>query len=126
MTLEELEKHASHDDCWICVHGIVMDITKFLNEHPGGPDIIVNVSGRDCTVDFEDIGHTDGARSAGNEYIVGRLEGYENVPLHVPTNAEVKVKSKLSGSYVNMKTVGILGTVGVGALAALYAIFLRK
>ena len=41
-TLADLKAHATEADCWILVHGKVYDVTAFLDEHPGGFDIIVS------------------------------------------------------------------------------------
>jgi cytochrome b involved in lipid metabolism len=126
---EELSKHSSNKDCWISIHGVVIDITQFLNEHPGGPDVIVTVSGRDCTHEFEDIGHTDSARRAGDKYIVGRLEGHHDDiksvrDLHIPTNKEViqmRSHSGLNrGGIAGFSMVGI-GTTVAGLVALYYA-----
>jgi cytochrome b5 len=43
--LAEVKKHIKEDDCWIIVHGKVYDVTKFLDEHPGGFDIIISNTG---------------------------------------------------------------------------------
>lgn len=45
-TLEECKKHTSDKDCWLIVHGKVYDVTDFLEEHPGGYDIILTSAGR--------------------------------------------------------------------------------
>merc|ERR1740121_3017910 len=34
-TLEEVAKHTTKSDCWVVVNGEVLDVTKFLSEHPG-------------------------------------------------------------------------------------------
>ena len=35
-TMEEVAKHNKKDDLWIVVKGVVMDVTNWLDEHPGG------------------------------------------------------------------------------------------
>ena len=44
-TLGECQKHTSEKDCWLIIHGKVYDVTDFLDEHPGGFDIVVSNSG---------------------------------------------------------------------------------
>ena len=36
LSVEEIKRHNSPDDCWIVVDGKVWDITDFAPEHPGG------------------------------------------------------------------------------------------
>ena len=45
ISLAECKKHNSDKSCWIVVHGKVYDVTDFLEEHPGGYDIILTVTG---------------------------------------------------------------------------------
>jgi len=47
----------------IIIHGQVYDVTKFLDDHPGGPDIIADGAGTDLTDQFEDTGHSAEARA---------------------------------------------------------------
>mmetsp|Transcript_15575 Transcript_15575/g.24217 ORF Transcript_15575/g.24217 Transcript_15575/m.24217 type:complete len:123 (-) Transcript_15575:249-617(-) len=76
-TLADVATHKTKDDCWITVHGKVYDVTKYLSEHPGGEEIILESAGTDATTNFEDIGHSQGARDILTEYEIGELEGYE-------------------------------------------------
>lgn len=107
---------------------MIMDITPFLNEHPGGPDVVVSVSGKDCTHDFEDVGHTDSARRMAQPYVIGTLEGYafpESFTRdHLPTNQEVH---ELNESNRPVKKVISSAIMGAGAtfacMAALYYAF---
>jgi cytochrome b involved in lipid metabolism len=43
--IADLKNHTSEKSCWIVVHGKVYDVTDFLEEHPGGYDIILTVTG---------------------------------------------------------------------------------
>jgi L-lactate dehydrogenase (cytochrome) len=36
VSVEEIKKHASEQDCWIVVDDVVWDITDFIPSHPGG------------------------------------------------------------------------------------------
>merc|ERR1712232_1276164 len=46
----EVAQHSSKTDCWISVHGKVLDITSRIPKHPGGD---VFTCGRDMTTAFE-------------------------------------------------------------------------
>eukprot|EP01065_Artemidia_motanka_P020536 TRINITY_DN2458_c0_g1_i1.p2 TRINITY_DN2458_c0_g1~~TRINITY_DN2458_c0_g1_i1.p2 ORF type:complete len:465 (+),score=206.00 TRINITY_DN2458_c0_g1_i1:60-1397(+) len=60
-TMPQVSAHNKPDDCWIVVNGCVYDVTKYLDEHPGGGQVILEVAGKDCTEEFEEIGHSDEA-----------------------------------------------------------------
>ena len=49
-TLSDLAKHKTQNDCWIAVNGNVYDVTKYLDFHPGGADLILMQCGKDATV----------------------------------------------------------------------------
>jgi cytochrome b5 len=51
----------------------VYDVTRFLDEHPGGEDIMLDSSGRDATREFEDVGHSGEARAQLAELLIGTL-----------------------------------------------------
>ena len=40
-TMEEVQKHNKKDDIWVIVDGQVLDVTKFLPDHPGGEKTIL-------------------------------------------------------------------------------------
>lgn len=44
-SLEEVKRHTREEDCWLVINGNVYDVTKFLDEHPGGFDIIIANTG---------------------------------------------------------------------------------
>ena len=44
-TKEEVAKHDDEDKPWIIIHGAVYDMTDFMLDHPGGPDVIQDIAG---------------------------------------------------------------------------------
>ncbi|KAM0900331.1 hypothetical protein ACQ4PT_020702 [Festuca glaucescens] len=73
----DVSLHASRKDCWVVIHGKVYDVTKFLEDHPGGEDVLLHVSASgDATEAFEDVGHSTSAISMMNSYLIGSVEGY--------------------------------------------------
>merc|ERR1719353_511138 len=49
LTMAEVAKHTTKSDCWVVVSGQVLDVTKFLGEHPGGELAILTFGGKDAT-----------------------------------------------------------------------------
>jgi hypothetical protein len=47
--MEEVAKHNTKESIWIVVKGIVLDVTNWLDDHPGGPGALLNFMGRDAT-----------------------------------------------------------------------------
>ncbi|CAL4917571.1 unnamed protein product [Urochloa decumbens] len=52
----------------------VYDVTPFMDEHPGGDEVLLAVTGKDATADFEDIGHSDSAREMMEKYHIGQID----------------------------------------------------
>lgn len=75
ITIEEVQKHNTTDDLWIVYNGQVYDVTAYLDEHPGGEEVIVDVAGTDATEAFNDIGHSDDAHEILEGLLIGKLEG---------------------------------------------------
>ena len=48
-SMEEVQKHNKKDDLWIVVKGVVLDVTNWLDEHPGGPQALFSHMGRDAS-----------------------------------------------------------------------------
>lgn len=46
ITVEEVLKHNTRDDLYIVVKDKVYDISKFLDAHPGGEEVLVDLAGK--------------------------------------------------------------------------------
>ncbi|XP_027904340.1 cytochrome b5 [Vigna unguiculata] len=71
----EVAQHRSNRDCWVVINGRVLDVTKFLQEHPGGEEVILEVAGKEATKQFDAIGHSKAAQNMVVKYQVGVLQG---------------------------------------------------
>ncbi|KAG9474984.1 cytochrome b5 type B [Eleutherodactylus coqui] len=72
-TLEDVRKKNSPKELWLVIHGRVYDITSFVEEHPGGEEVLFEQAGADATESFEDVGHSVDAREMLKQYYVGDL-----------------------------------------------------
>uniref|UniRef100_A0A1D1Z874 Cytochrome b5 n=1 Tax=Anthurium amnicola TaxID=1678845 RepID=A0A1D1Z874_9ARAE len=91
--VSEVALHTSRKDCWLVIHGRVYDVTEFLEDHPGGDEVLIHASGTgDASQSFEDVGHSSTAKSMMSSYLIGVLEGYD--------------ASQLLGAGKNLKVSG--------------------
>lgn len=80
ITMAEVEKHNKTDDCWLVIGNDdtggpkVYDVTTYLDDHPGGGEVMLDVGGQDADEFFEDIGHSNDAREELKKHIVGVLK----------------------------------------------------
>merc|ERR1719291_229863 len=54
-TMDEVARHTTKEDCWVVLHGRVLDVTEFLPRHPGGERMLLAFGGKDATKTFESI-----------------------------------------------------------------------
>ncbi|CAN8247718.1 unnamed protein product [Cochlearia groenlandica] len=73
-TLSQVSEHNQAHDCWIIINGKVYNVTKFLEDHPGGDEVLLSSTGNDATDDFEDVGHSESAREMMDQYYVGAID----------------------------------------------------
>ncbi|XP_014726406.1 PREDICTED: cytochrome b5 isoform X1 [Sturnus vulgaris] len=83
--LEEVQKHNNSQSTWIIIHHRIYDVTKFLDEHPGGEEVLREQAGGDATENFEDVGHSTDARTLSESFIVGELHPDDRSKLQKPT-----------------------------------------
>ncbi|CAL5867269.1 uncharacterized protein PFLUO_LOCUS1484 [Penicillium psychrofluorescens] len=74
-SMEEVAKHNKKDDLWIVVKGIVLDVTNWLDEHPGGANALYNFMGRDATEEFAMLHDDEVIPKYANHIVIGRVKG---------------------------------------------------
>lgn len=70
---EEVKSKNDSKTAWIIIHNSVYNVTDFLNEHPGGEEVLLEQAGKDGTEAFEDVGHSSDARDMMKKYKIGEL-----------------------------------------------------
>jgi len=79
LTIDEVAKHNSENDCWLLIGNKVYDVTSYLTSHPGGKPIIVKYCGKDGTAGFSSkdkvkaVDHSKMAHDLLGQYLVGEL-----------------------------------------------------
>ncbi|KAM0441249.1 hypothetical protein ACHAPT_000556 [Fusarium lateritium] len=76
-TMEEIAKHNTKDSVWVVVKGVVMDLSDWLEEHPGGVQAILNFMGRDATEEFEMLHDDEVIPKYAPQQVIGRVKGQE-------------------------------------------------
>ncbi|XP_015921764.1 cytochrome b5 [Parasteatoda tepidariorum] len=82
-TLSEVSRHCHPDDCWIIVGDHVYDVTSFLDQHPGGKDVLIEQAGRDATLAFFGAGHHEGTFQLLEPFCIGILVQHERIRSNV-------------------------------------------
>ncbi|CAN3375678.1 hypothetical protein DIURU_001238 [Diutina rugosa] len=92
-------KHNTPKDCWVTLFNRkVYDVTSFLDEHPGGADLIYPYAGKDVTEIMADRSSHDHSESAYEMLDEDMLVGYLATPeeekelLNNKNNVDVEVK----------------------------------
>ncbi|KAI7865853.1 FAD binding domain-containing protein [Spinellus fusiger] len=73
-TLEEVAKHNKANDCWVIVNGQVLNVTDFLEDHPGGKKAIMIYAGRDATEEFNMMHKPDVVQKYAPYAIIGTFK----------------------------------------------------
>lgn len=62
----------------VCSSGLpadrpVYNVSRYLEDHPGGIPALLEAAGQDATAAFEDVGHSDDARELLQPFLIGEL-----------------------------------------------------
>jgi len=117
LTYAEVSGHNTKKDLFVVIHDKVYNASSFVDEHPGGEEVLLDVGGQDATEAFEDVGHSDEAREILDGLLVGNLKRKPGDPKPKvsppsPTAASGPL-SDASGFGIGLYAIILLG----GALA---------
>ncbi|TQS32206.1 hypothetical protein Golomagni_07487, partial [Golovinomyces magnicellulatus] len=73
----DVAEHKTADDAYLIIHGSVYDVTKYLADHPGGAEVLIEAAGSDASDAFDNAGHSEDAFEAMEEFKVGKVKGFE-------------------------------------------------
>jgi cytochrome b involved in lipid metabolism len=66
-----LEKSLSDpDSCFVLINGNIYDVSHFINEHPGGPAVLLDWKGKDASTSFFFAHHSQFARTESKKYLI--------------------------------------------------------
>lgn len=90
----------------------VYDVTKYLDDHPGGAEVMLDVAGQNADEFFEDIGHSKEAREELKKYLIGNYK--LDAAALAKMKADAEAKAKQSGN-------SMVVAVAVALVAAYFA-----
>ncbi|KAJ1948834.1 hypothetical protein FBU59_001413 [Linderina macrospora] len=132
-TAEVISKHNTRDDIWVVIHNKVYDITKFLDEHPGGEEVLLEHAGINATEAFEDIGHSEDARELLEQYLIGDLEveySFFSVQIDGAPPTSIPRREEADGEHAgvrgkqNSSSMGFLVPLGLAVAILAYKWYL--
>jgi cytochrome b involved in lipid metabolism len=91
LTLDEVKKHNSADDCWSIIDGNVYDLTNWVNSHPGGSSRITAICGKDGSSNFlGQHSNSNSAKSQLTRFELGKLAVAATTATPTPTTQATK------------------------------------
>ncbi|CAH0483087.1 unnamed protein product [Peronospora belbahrii] len=84
-TWQDVAKHNTAKSAWVIVRGVVYDVTEWVDRHPGGRELVLLHSGRECTDTFNSYHpFSNRANVILAKYAIGKLVGGSEFPTYKP------------------------------------------
>ena len=80
--MSEVAKHSSSADCWLVLNGQVYDVSRFINDHPGGVQLIADWAGKDGSAAFSAIHSTEVLSMLDDDALIGQVNTQSIQPQH--------------------------------------------
>uniref|UniRef100_A0A8C6C8Y8 Cytochrome b5 n=1 Tax=Monodon monoceros TaxID=40151 RepID=A0A8C6C8Y8_MONMO len=100
-TVEEIQKHNHSKSTWLILHYKAYNLTKFLEEHPGGEEVLREQAGGDATENFEDVGHSTDARELSKTFTIGELHPDDRSKITKPPETLITTIDSNSSWWTN-------------------------
>lgn len=117
-TYSDVSEHSSKKDLYMVIHDKVYNCSSFVDEHPGGEEVMLDVGGQDATEAFEDVGHSDEAREILDGMLVGNLKRVAGDPEPKTSQAPQSQSSKGDATGFGL---GVYALCFVGGSLAYFA-----
>ncbi|XP_023911154.1 cytochrome b5 [Quercus suber] len=122
-SMQEASEHNTKDDCWVVIDGKVYDVTTYLDEHPGGDDVVLAATGKDATEEFEDAGHSKSAKELMETFCIGELDTTYIPQLEISSKKQTDYAQKLMDLTKQYRVVPV---AVVSVSVVLGFLYLRK
>ncbi|KIY73960.1 cytochrome b5 [Cylindrobasidium torrendii FP15055 ss-10] len=119
ITYDELKAHTQKEDLYILIDAKVYNVSKFLDEHPGGDEVIIGESGHDATDAFEDVGHSDEARALLDGLYIGDFD--KDSGLEIKSSTASAQASRLASAQAQQSSSNTLYLVPLAFLGGYFA-----
>jgi len=115
-TYQDVAEHNTRKDIFVVIHDKVYNASKFIDEHPGGEEVLLDVAGQDATEAFEDVGHSDEARETLAQLEIGTLKRKPGDPTpKAPSSGSLAPAGQTQSAGMG---VGLYAIVLLGGLVA--------
>ncbi|XP_037550404.1 cytochrome b5 [Nematolebias whitei] len=117
--LSEIEEQNSFKSTWIIIHNKVYDVTKFLEEHPGGEEVLREQAGGNATESFEDVGHSTDAREMASGLVIGEVHPDDRSKIAKPVETLVTTLKEESSWWSSL----VVPALAAAIVTLMYRVF---
>ncbi len=73
-SLEQVARHRTRGDMWVTINGLVLNVSDFIDAHPGGAPAIMLYAGRDATAEFNMVHPPGVVKKFAPWAVIGKLK----------------------------------------------------
>ncbi|OAA65211.1 putative cytochrome b5 [Niveomyces insectorum RCEF 264] len=117
-TYQDVAEHNTKTDLYLVISDKIYSVAKFIDEHPGGEEVLLDVAGQDATEAFEDVGHSDEARETLEQLLIGKLKRQAGDPSPSVSAGSVTTATQSTGAGFG---IGVYALLVIGGAAAYFA-----